>query len=141
MRFSLSSKPLIGSILSPSEGCGAFVEFVGRVRNTNDGRAVLSLEYEAFDELAVQEGTRIITDAIARFSVEDAACEHRVGHLGLGDAAVRVEVAAAHRQEAFEACRWIVDEIKARVPIWKREHYADGSTEWLDPRASDAPSP
>src|SRR5580693_2928240 len=108
MGFALSPGPLTGSLLVPTESSGAIVQFVGRVRDVNEGRAVLSLEYEAFDEMAIQEGDSILAEARSRFPIEAAACVHRTGHLKLGEAAIRVEVASAHRQEAFEACRWVV---------------------------------
>jgi adenylyltransferase/sulfurtransferase len=92
---------------------------------------VVSLEYEAFGEMALIEGNRIVEEATRRFPINDAACEHRLGHLGIGEVAIRVEVLGGHRKEAFEACSWIVDEVKARVPIWKKEHYLDGTSEWL----------
>lgn len=136
MRFRLSPEPPSPPLLEAGESSGAVVQFTGRVRDFNEGRPVLSLEYEAFDELALREGERILDEAVSRFGLNEAGCIHRTGHLKIGEAAIHVEVASGHRQEAFEACRWIVDEVKARVPIWKREHYADGSTEWLDPTRS-----
>ena len=132
MRFGLSSEPL-QALVDPSTAVGAVVTFVGLVRDENSGKPVRSLEYEAYDDLALAEGGRILEEAGDRFPILDAVCVHRVGHLQLGDEAIRVEVVSAHRQEAFAACRWIVDEIKARVPIWKKEHYLDGASEWLNP--------
>lgn len=93
----------------------------------------MSLEYEAYDELAVTEGNRILTEALGQFPLTRAICVHRVGKLALGEVAIRVEVWSGHREEAFEACRFIIDEVKRRVPIWKKEHYADGVSEWLCP--------
>ncbi len=133
MRFRLSCDPLSGPLIEPSTSTGAVVTFVGQVRGTNDGKSVASLEYEAFDELALSEGESILDEAMIRFPILDAVCTHRVGRLRLGEVAIRVEVATAHREEAFEACRWIVDEVKSRVPIWKKEHYLDGGGEWLNP--------
>jgi len=112
--------------------CGGFAAFEGWVRNHNEGHAVTRLEYEAFPELAEKEGARIVNDAIARFGVTRAACVHRTGSLALGDVAVWVGVSAAHRDEAFRACRYIIDEIKHRVPIWKKEHYANGDSGWVN---------
>jgi molybdopterin synthase catalytic subunit len=111
---------------------GACVSFEGRVRDHNDGRPVRALEYEVYGPLAEAEGRRIISEALARFAVTDAACVHRTGNLALGDVAVWVAVTAAHRAAAFEACRYIIDEVKARVPIWKKEHYGDGQSEWIN---------
>lgn len=140
MRFSLSPNELIGPLIEPQNSTGAVVSFVGRVRNLNEGRQVLSLQYEAFDELAVSEGESILGEALARFPILDARCVHRTGLLSLGEAAILVEVAAAHRQEAFRACEWIVDEVKARAPIWKKEFYTDAESQWLQPGPKTTPS-
>ena len=116
-----------------SAQAGAFASFEGWVRDNNDGRAVTGLTYEAYVALAEAEGGKIIDEARARFAIVDAACVHRVGRLELGDPAVWVGVSAGHRDAAFAACRWIIDEVKSRVPIWKHEHYAQGGAEWLHP--------
>jgi len=116
---------------------GAFASFEGWVRNHNEGQAVDGLRYEAYHALAESEGERIIGEALERFGVIDAVCTHRVGDLAIGDMAVWVGVSAAHRGMAFDACRWILDEVKSRVPIWKHEHYVDGAATWLHPRQSD----
>ncbi len=102
------------------------------MRDHNEGRTVQRLEYEAFEALAIKEGERIVAEAVARFGVTRAACVHRVGALGIGELAVWVGVSAAHRGEAFAACRYIIDEVKHRVPIWKKEHYADGDSGWVN---------
>ena len=133
--FSFSSTPIdtaSGRAALADPACGGYVTFEGWVRDHNEGRAVQRLEYEAFAALAEAEGERIVTEAIARFSVQHAACIHRVGDLGLGEMAVWVGVSSRHRAEAFAACRYIIDEVKHRVPIWKKEHYADGATEWVN---------
>lgn len=120
------------------ERAGAFACFEGWVRNHNEGRAVDGLRYEAYAALAEAEGERILAEALARFDAIDARCVHRVGELAIGDMAVWVGVCAAHRGMAFDACRWIIDEVKSRVPIWKRERYLDGRSDWLHPRRADA---
>lgn len=112
--------------------CGACVWFEGWVRDHNEGRAVLRLEYEVYAPLARKEGLKVLTEASARFDIRQALCVHRSGLLELGDIAVVVGVSAAHRDAAFQACRYIIDEIKHRLPIWKREHYADGHSEWVN---------
>jgi molybdopterin synthase catalytic subunit len=114
------------------ERAGACVTFEGWVRNHNDGRPVRALDYEAFTQLAETEGERILDEARQRFSIVSVACIHRVGSLQIGDLAVWVGVSAAHRGPAFEACRYIIDEAKARLPIWKKEHYASGESEWVN---------
>jgi sulfur-carrier protein adenylyltransferase/sulfurtransferase len=111
---------------------GGFASFEGWVRNHNDGMAVTRLEYEAFEALAVKEGERIIAEARERFPIVNAACVHRVGALEIGELAVWVGVSAHHRDEAFRACRYIIDEVKHRVPIWKKEHYLDGDSGWVN---------
>jgi molybdopterin synthase catalytic subunit len=112
---------------------GGFASFEGWVRDRNDGRAVTGLHYEAYVALAETEGERILAEALTRFEITDARCTHRVGELALGELAVWVGVAAAHRDAAFAACRWIIDEVKSRVPIWKHERYADGEAGWIHP--------
>ncbi|MSU48897.1 MAG: molybdenum cofactor biosynthesis protein MoaE [Opitutus sp.] len=111
---------------------GACVTFEGWVRNRNEGQPVLSLEYEAYDLLAVSEGEKILAEARGKFLLVDVAAVHRVGHLQLGELAVWVGVTAEHRGAAFDACRYIIDEAKARLPIWKKEHYASGTTAWIN---------
>ena len=103
------------------------------MRDHADGRAVTGLYYEAYVALAETEGARIVAEARTRFAIVDAACVHRTGDLVPGDLAVWVGVSAAHRGPAFEACRWIIDQVKARVPIWKRERYAGDDESWLHP--------
>lgn len=119
------------ALLESSE-CGAYAAFEGWVRDHNDGQRVLRLEYEAYEALGVKEGNRIVTEAIERFGVTAARCVHRLGELGIGDLAVWVGVSSPHRDEAFAACRYIIDEVKHRVPIWKKEHYVDGDSGWVN---------
>lgn len=111
---------------------GASVCFEGRVRDHNEGERVTALEYEAHAPVAVKEGRKVVAEALERFDILAAACVHRTGRLEIGDCAVWVGVSAAHRGAAFEACRYIIDEIKARVPIWKKEHYAGGDSGWVN---------
>ena len=111
---------------------GARIVFEGVVRDNNEGQAVESLEYEAMEPLACKEGSRILEEARSRYPLLDVECVHRIGHLQVGDLAIRVTVVAGHRREAFEACQYIVDEVKSRVPIWKKEHYATGKAGWIN---------
>lgn len=113
-------------------GAGAYVSFEGWIRNVNDGREVLRLEYEACEPVAIDEGQRVVEEALSRFSLLKARCVHRVGLLEIGECAVWVGVSSAHRDEAFEACRFIIDEVKVRLPIWKKEHYVDGNSGWVN---------
>jgi molybdopterin synthase catalytic subunit len=112
--------------------CGAAVFFEGRVRDHNEGRAVGRLEYEAHAPIAEKEGTAVIAEARARWPVSDAFCVHRTGVLELGDVAVLVGAASAHRDAAFEAARYIIEQVKLRLPIWKKEHYLEGEAEWVN---------
>jgi adenylyltransferase/sulfurtransferase len=135
LAFSFSSGPLEperyrDALADPS--AGGYASFEGWVRDHNEGRTVRRLEYEAFETLANKEGERIVAEAVARFGVTRAACVHRVGSLAVGDLAVWVGVSSAHRGEAFAACRYIIDEVKHRVPIWKKEHYTDGDSGWVN---------
>ena len=141
--FSFSQAPLEpgscrDALADPT--CGGYASFEGWVRDHNEGHRVRHLEYEAFEALAVKEGERIVAAAIERYGVHRAACIHRVGDLAIGDLAVWVGVSAAHRDEAFAACRYIIDEVKHRLPIWKKEHYENGDSGWVNcERCAEAP--
>lgn len=138
--FRVSPSPLDPEALRRElldDRAGGFVSFEGRVRSQNDNRSVGALEYEAFVELAEKEGEKILAEARARYAIFAAACVHRVGRLAVGELAVWVGVAAEHRGDAFEACRYIIDAAKARVPIWKREHYRSGDSAWINAGAAD----
>jgi molybdopterin synthase catalytic subunit len=132
--FLLQNEPLpaAGDLLPAGDhACGGVVVFEGRVRDHHEGRAVVALEYEAYEELARREGARIVAEARVRFAPARVAAAHRFGRLELGEAAVVVVAASPHRQEAFAACRWVIDRIKESLPVWKREHYADGTAAWV----------
>lgn len=130
MRFQLSSEPICPASVSAS-AAGGFVTFEGKVRDHADGRAVTALEYDAYPEMAILQGETLLMEAMERFGLEDARAIHRTGALEIGDTAVVIQVAAAHRREAFEACEWIMDQLKWRVPIWKRESFEEGSSVWV----------
>ena len=135
MSFRLASTPIDSAALQRALAdarAGACVTFEGWVRNRNEGQPVLALEYEAYAPLAEKEGARILAEAQDKFALLAAACVHRTGHLHLGELAVWVGVTAQHRGAAFDACRYIIDEAKARLPIWKKEHYASGATAWIN---------
>jgi sulfur-carrier protein adenylyltransferase/sulfurtransferase len=134
-RFRLSAAPVDPADLRASladRACGGYASFEGWVRDHNEGLSVTHLQYEAFEPLAIKEGERILAEAIERFGVERAACVHRVGDLAIGEMAVWVGVSARHRQEAFLACRYVIDEVKHRLPIWKKEHYENGDSGWVN---------
>lgn len=116
---------------SADPSCGAVVSFVGRVREEHLGRAVLHLDYEAYEPLALKEMAALAAEARQRWALGPLVLAHRVGHLRIGDAAVVIAVSSGHRGEAFEACRFLIEGVKATVPIWKHEFYADGSEAWV----------
>ena len=110
---------------------GATVVFVGTVREINDGAPVSGLDYSAYPAMAGKELEAIVAEASTRWKTSDIVAEHRVGALELGDASVVIAAAHPHRGEAFEAARYVIEELKKRLPIWKKEHYTDGRTEWV----------
>jgi molybdopterin synthase catalytic subunit len=119
---------LIGHMEHPAHGGAAF--FLGRVRDHHGGRGVARLEYSAYGPMAEAECARIVTEAETRWPVR-VTLEHRIGALEIGDIAVAVGAGGAHRDEAFAACRFVIEEVKRRVPIWKKEFYRDGSIAWV----------
>jgi molybdopterin synthase catalytic subunit len=112
---------------------GAISSFIGTVRDLNDGRKVSAIEYSAYSAMAELELKRILDEAEERFGVDALIVEHRIGHLELGDVSVAIVVAHEHRAPALDSTRYVIEEIKKRVPIWKMEHYEDGTREWVDP--------
>jgi molybdopterin synthase catalytic subunit len=138
-RFRLSETPIDAAAQRLSledPAAGGCVIFEGWVRNHNEARAVTRLDYQAYGALAEDEGEAILAEATTKFALRAVRCVHRTGALAIGDLAVWVGVSADHRDAAFAACRWIIDEVKRRVPIWKNEHYADGESGWLHPDGS-----
>jgi molybdopterin synthase catalytic subunit len=135
-RFALSDKPFDTATLRAElldARVGAYASFEGWVRNHNAERNVEGLRYEAYMAMAESEGERVVDDALTKFDILDARCVHRTGDLAIGELAVWVGVTAGHRDAAFAACRFIIDEVKSRVPIWKHERYAEGEANWLHP--------
>lgn len=110
---------------------GASVVFEGVVRNQTRGRKTRFLDYEAYEEMALQQMESLAAQAIDQFKVRDVAIVHRLGRLEIGETSVLIAVASAHRGPAFDACRWIIDTLKRTVPIWKKEHFEDGAV-WAD---------
>jgi molybdopterin synthase catalytic subunit len=121
--------PLIDQVRAPDRGGIAI--FLGLVRDHHQGRGVLGLDYSAYGEMAERETARIIAEAEGRGA--RVVVQHRTGALTVGDTAVAVVAASAHRAEAFEACRYVIEELKKRVPVWKKELFVDGTVEWVDP--------
>ncbi len=133
--FSISSTTIDANELKvklADPRAGAFVTFEGWVRDHNEGKEVLTLEYEAYEALCQNEARLILSEARNKFGVIDVHCAHRIGELKIGELAVWVGVSSAHRSAAFDACRYVIDEIKSRLPIWKKETYANGSSGWVN---------
>ena len=130
----------LDALLDATPADGAVCLFVGVVRNENRGRPVLRLEYEAYEEMALSVMEEIAAETRRRFPVTAVRLVHRLGGLELGEASVAVAVASPHRPEAFAACRFAIDTLKAKAPIWKKEHYADGSA-WLEGPGTTTPEP
>jgi molybdopterin synthase catalytic subunit len=111
---------------------GATVLFTGTVRDVNEGEPVSGLDYTAYSGMAERELATIVAEAVKRWGTSDIVVEHRIGTLGLGDTSVAIAVGHPHRGEAYEASRYVIEELKKRLPVWKREHYADGRAEWVE---------
>jgi len=125
----LDAARLLADCVSPSDG--AALLFWGVVRAENDGREVAQLEYHAYAEMAERQMRKIAAEAIERFGTGDIRVVHRVGLLEVGEASVAIAVASPHRGEAYEASRYVIEELKRRVPVWKREGYVEGEREWV----------
>lgn len=111
--------------------CGAVVTFLGTVREMTDGRQTVALDYESYTGMAESKMAEVEAETRQRWPIGDMMMVHRLGHLELGDVSVAVAVSCPHRAQAFEACRYAIDRLKEVVPIWKKENWADGSTEWV----------
>ena len=116
-------------------GCGAVVTFLGTVRDLTDGRVTVALDYEAYPAMAEKKMAEIEAEARARWPVGDMILVHRVGHLAVAEVSVAVAVSCPHRGQAFDACRYAIDRLKEVVPIWKKENWAGGASEWVHPGA------
>ena len=127
---------VLRAVANPAHG--AILLFLGVVRDVNDGRGVIGIEYSAYERMAERELGAIVSDAESRFEATSVAVEHRLGELALEETSVAIAVAHAHRDVAYDASRWVIEELKRRVPIWKREQYVDGTREWVDPRGRPA---
>jgi molybdopterin synthase catalytic subunit len=135
MRTAIVSRPIDACALLEevaSHSHGATVLFIGTVRDMNDGAPVTSLDYSAYGAMAERELRAIVEEAMRRWPSSDVVVEHRTGGLGLGDVSVAIAAAHPHRGEAFDAARYVIEELKKRLPIWKREHYVDGRAEWVE---------
>jgi molybdopterin synthase catalytic subunit len=141
MRATLVHRPmdpsaLLDEVSAPANG--AAILFVGAVREVNEGRLVTGIDYTAYDAMARRELEAIVAEAASRFDTPHVVVEHRLGTLHVGEASVVIAVAHPRRAAAFDAARFVIEELKRRVPIWKREHYVDGTREWVDPTSPAA---
>jgi molybdopterin synthase catalytic subunit len=132
VREPIDADAVVRRLQRPADG--AVVLFAGVVRDNSRGRRTLYLEYEAYEAMALQQMESLAAEARARFGVRGAAIVHRLGRLDIGETSVLIAVASAHRGEAFDACRWIIDTLKKTVPIWKKEYFEDGAV-WADGEA------
>ena len=127
----IDTAAILREVDSPAHG--ASILFVGTVREVNEGRPVDGMEYTAYVAMAEKEMAAIASEAKERFSGSFVVIVHRIGELAIGEASVAIATANAHRDAAYQANRYVIEQLKARVPIWKREHYTDGTREWIDP--------
>lgn len=132
--FALLDTPIDERILKvslASDTCGALTTFEGWVRNHNNSKTVEKLTYYGYEQLALNQGKHLIEQAKEKFAIEKAVAIHRIGDLSIGDMAVWIGVVSHHRYPAFDACRWLLDAIKAEIPVWKQEFYPDSEPLWL----------
>ena len=141
VREPIDPTAVIRIVATPANG--AVLLFLGAVRQVNDGRDVTGIDYAAYEAMARRELDAIAAEGAARFGTPDIAIVHRLGELAVEEVSVAIAVGHPHRDTAYALSRWVIEELKRRVPIWKREHYADGTREWVDPtgrRAEGAPA-
>lgn len=125
----IDPQAVLAMVGSPADG--AVVLFLGTVREHNEGRTVNGMRYDAFAEMAEPELRNIAAEAAARAGSDRIAVVHRIGELSIGDVSVAIAVSSPHRAESFDAARYVIEQIKLRLPVWKQEHYVEGSSEWL----------
>lgn len=128
---------LTEQVRSPS--CGAVCLFLGTVREMTEGKRTTALDYEAYPSMAEKMLAQVEAETRQRWPVQEMGLVHRLGHMELGEVSVAVAVSCPHRTQAFDACRYAIDRLKEVVPIWKQEHWADGTTEWVHPEGCDKP--
>ncbi len=131
----IDASAVLTAVQSPS--AGAVVLFLGTTREVTGNRRTQALDYECYPEMAERKLAELEAEARTRWPILHCAIAHRLGRVDIGEASVAVAVSSAHRQPAFEAGQWLIDTLKQVVPIWKCEHWADGTTEWVHPRDND----
>jgi molybdopterin synthase catalytic subunit len=127
----IDTAALLRAVADPRAGATAL--FLGTVRNVHDGRPVTGIDYHAYAAMATRHLAAIVAEANERYGTCGVSAEHRVGYLALGEISVAIAASHERRAPAFAAARYVIEEIKRRLPVWKREHYADGTREWVDP--------
>ncbi len=130
VRRAIDGAALLAEVGSAANG--ATILFLGHVREMNDGRRVHGIEYSAYGEMAERELASIASEGASRFGIAHLVAEHRLGALELGEVSIAIAVAHPHRAEAYEASRYVIEEVKRRLPVWKREGYVDGTSEWVN---------
>jgi len=138
VRDVIETERIVGGLKRGEDG--AVLAFEGVVRNQTRGRRTLYLDYEAYEEMALEQMESLARQALEQFQIRDVAIVHRLGRLAIGETSVLIAVLSAHRAAAFEACRWLIDTLKRTVPIWKKEHFEDGAI-WSDGEAFPAEIP
>jgi len=128
VKSTIEVETIVQSVLTPETG--AVDVFIGTTRNHSNGKEVIKLDYEAYEPMALKKMEEISDETRERWDVHEVAIVHRIGEVAIGEASVVIAVSSAHREEAFTACRYVIDRLKERVPIWKREYFADGTVEW-----------
>jgi len=131
----IDTSAVLAQVASPQ--AGAVVLFLGTTRQFTGKRETSSLDYECYPEMAQRKLAELEAEARRRWPIVECAIVHRLGHLELGEASVAVAVSTPHRRDAFEAGQWLIDTLKEVVPIWKKENWADGTTEWVHPGLSE----
>ncbi|HYL21771.1 MAG TPA: molybdenum cofactor biosynthesis protein MoaE [Gemmatimonadales bacterium] len=138
-REPLSIDQLVARVSSPA--CGGTCVFLGTVRNGAEEDGVSAIEYSAYEEMVEVEFGRLVADAAARWAGARIAVQHRLGTIPAGDASIGIAAAAPHRAEAFDACRFVIEEVKRRIPVWKKELRLDGTEVWVDPSGRPTSKP
>ncbi len=132
MKFSITRDPITDlSSGMPSQETGALVTFTGIVRNINNGKPVTKIEYEMYENMVISEANKLIKIVLDKFDIQSIKVVHRTGVIVVGETAIWVGVTAMHRDAAFEACKWVMNQIKHSLPIWKKETYQNGQSEWV----------
>jgi molybdopterin synthase catalytic subunit len=139
VREPIDPMTVVRAVSAPANG--AVLLFLGAVRQVNDGRDVSGIDYAAYEAMAQRELEAIVAEGAATFGSSDVAVVHRLGELAVEEVSVAIAVGHPHRDGAYALSRWVIEQLKRRVPIWKREHYADGTREWVDPTGQVAGTP